>query len=115
MHIQFSRQFPADYQGRALTTGRLQLRTFTVYFSGTAFFRTEVSPYGAATAPNIEDIVPAKLADFTGKVVGSTDLKLNKPVFHTGSSSFQVNGAAAQATEIGRASGRTRVCQYVKI
>src|SRR3546814_13815894 len=56
MHIQFSRQFPADYQGRALTTGRLQLRTFTVYFSGTAFFRTEVSPYGAATAPNIEEI-----------------------------------------------------------
>jgi hypothetical protein len=40
----FSRQFPQDYQGRPLTTGRLQLRTFTVYYSGTAFFRRSGRP-----------------------------------------------------------------------
>src|SRR3546814_13029866 len=74
MHIQFSRQFTAEYQGRALPPGRLQLRTFTVYFSGTAFFRTEVSPYGAATAPNFDTFVPAQLADFTRKLIGNTDL-----------------------------------------
>lgn len=98
MLLQFSRQFPADWQGNPLTTGRLQLRTWTVYYTDTAFFRTEVSPYGAAGVPEIEDIVPAKVADFTGKVVGSADLQLNAPVYHTGSFSFQVYGEAAQAT-----------------
>lgn len=98
MRLTFSRQFPLDYQLRPLTTGRLQLRTFTVYFVGTAFFRTEVSPYGAAMSPTVEEIVPAKLADFTGKVIGSADLKLNRPTFHTGSYSFQVYGDASQAT-----------------
>jgi hypothetical protein len=38
------------------------------------------------------------MADFTGKVVGADDLRLNKPAFHTGSYSFQVYGDAAQAT-----------------
>lgn len=98
MRFVFSRQFPVDYQGRAVTTGRLQLRTFTVYYSDTAFFRTEVAPYGAATVPDIEAIVPAKIADFTGKVVGDDDLRLNRPSYHTGSYSFQVYGDAAQAT-----------------
>ncbi|EQB10419.1 phage nozzle protein [Novosphingobium lindaniclasticum] len=96
--LTFSRQFPQDYQGRPLSTGRLQLRTFTLYYTGTAFFRTEVSPYGAAMSPDVQDIVPAKLAEFTGMVVGANDLRLNKPVFHTGSYSFQVYGDAAQAT-----------------
>lgn len=98
MRFQFSRQFPQDYQGRPLTTGRLQLRTFTIYYTNTGFFRTEVSPYGAAADPSVEEVVPAKLADFTGKVVGSHDLILNRPAFHTGSYSFQVYGDAAQAT-----------------
>lgn len=98
MVLQFSRQYPLDWQGKPLTTGRLQLRTFTVAFTGTAYFRTEVSPYGAAGVPEIEEIVPAKLADFTGKVVGSFDLTLNTPVYHTGSYSFQIYGDAEQAT-----------------
>lgn len=98
MRLQFSRQFANDWQGNPLSTGRLQLRTFTVAYTGTAFFRTEVSPYGAAGVPDIEDVVPAKLADFTGKVVGNYDLTLNTPVYHTGSYSFQVYGEAEQAT-----------------
>jgi hypothetical protein len=98
MYLQFSRQFPQDWQGNPLTTGRLQLRTWTVSYSGTGFFRTEVSPYGAAGVPEVEEIVPAKLADFTGKVIGSADLRLNQPAFHTGSYSFQIYGDAAQAT-----------------
>lgn len=98
MRFQFSRQFPNDWQGKPLTTGRLQLRTFTVAYTGTAFFRTEVSPYGAAGVPELEEIVPAKVADFTGKVVGNADLQLNQPVYDTGSFSFQVYGDAEQAT-----------------
>nr|WP_294850039.1 hypothetical protein [uncultured Sphingomonas sp.] len=98
LRLTFSRQFPQDYQGRPVTTGRLQLRTFTLYYTGTAFFRTEVSPYGAAAAPDVESVVPAKIADFTGKIVGEDDLRLNTPAFHTGSYSFQVYGDASQAT-----------------
>lgn len=98
MELQFSRQFPVDFQNRPVTTGRLQLRTFTVYFTDTAYFRTKVAPYGAALAPDQQDVIPAKLADFTGKVVGRADLILNRPVKHTGSYSFQVYGDAAQAT-----------------
>lgn len=98
MRFEFSRQFPQDYQGRLLTTGRLQLRTFTLYYTNTGFFRTEVSPYGTAVSPDIEDIVPAKLADFTGKVVGSQELTLNTPSFQTGSYSFQIYGDAAQCS-----------------
>ena len=98
MRLEFSRPFPQDYQGRLLTTGRLQLRTFTLYYTDTGFFRTEVSPYGTSVAPDVEEIVPAKLADFTGKVVGSQELTLNTPSFQTGSYSFQIYGDAAQCT-----------------
>lgn len=96
--LTFSQQFPLDFQGRVVTTGRLQLRTFTVNFSNTAFFRTEVAPYGAAMAPDVEDIVPALLSQFTGKIVGEEELRLNKPVFHTGSYSFQIYGDASQCS-----------------
>jgi hypothetical protein len=96
--FQFSQQFPKDYQGVNMTTGRLQLRTFTVNYADSAFFRTEVRPYGAALPPEVQDIVPAKLADFTGKVVGAASLRLNTPVYHTGSYSFQVYGESKQAT-----------------
>jgi hypothetical protein len=98
MRLTFSRQFPVDYQGRNVTTGRLQLRTFTINYADTAFFRTEVAPYGAAMAPAVEAVVPAKMADFTGKVVGEDELRLNAPTFHTGRYSFQVYGDASQAT-----------------
>lgn len=98
MHLTFSQQFPLDFQGRAVTTGRLQLRTFTVNFADTAFFKTEVSPYGSAVAADVEEIVPALLSQFTGKVVGADELKLNEPSFQTGSYSFQIYGDAAQST-----------------
>ena len=97
MEFVFSRQFPMDYQGRPLTSGRLQLRTFTVNFTDTAFFRTEVLPYGDIGGAQIEEILPAKLAEFTGKVVGSGDLVLNSPQYSTGSYAFQIYGDAAQA------------------
>lgn len=94
---EFSRQYPADRNGKYVTSGRLQLRTFTVNFVDTGYFRTEVFPYGTSAEGSLEDVIPSKLADFTGKVVGSGDLILNQPTFHTGSYSFQVYGDAAQA------------------
>lgn len=96
--LTFSRQFPLDYQGRAVTTGRLQLRTFTINYANTAFFRTEVAPYGTAMAPEVEEVVPALLSQFTGKIVGAESLQLNAPVFHTGDYSFQIYGDAEQCS-----------------
>jgi hypothetical protein len=44
------RQFPLDWQNRPLTTGRLQLHTFTVNLTDTAYLRAEVYPYGPGGA-----------------------------------------------------------------
>lgn len=98
MRFTFSRQFPVDYQNRPLTTGRLQLRTFTVYYTETAFFRTEVQRYGTAVAADVEEVVPAKIAEFTGKVIGAESLKLNSPIYHTGQYQFTIMGNAEDST-----------------
>ncbi|WP_343698849.1 hypothetical protein [Caulobacter sp.] len=96
LRFRFSQQFPRKSDGTAVASGRLQLRTMTVSYQGTGFFRTEVAPYGLD--PLVEEIMPAKLSDFSGKVVGAADLILNKPVLHSGDYTFQVYGDAAQAT-----------------
>lgn len=76
--------------GVAITNGRLQLRTLTISYSKSAFFRTEVAPYGVN--PQMEDILPAKLTGTTGRTIGSSDLKLNTPAYHTGQFRFQIAG-----------------------
>jgi len=43
----FSRQYPQNSKGEAIHTGRLQLKTFSVYFHDTSYFRAVVRPYGA--------------------------------------------------------------------
>lgn len=96
LRFKFSQQFPRRSDGTAVTSGRLQLRTMTVAYQGTGYFKTEVAPYGLDTVT--EEVIPAKLAEFSGKIVGAADLILNKPVLHTGDYTFQVYGDAAQAT-----------------
>lgn len=91
----FSQQFITDSRGSPVTTGRLQLRTITLYFTDTAFFRVEVAPYGGA--PDVAAVVPSQLADFTGKTVGDAALTLGSPSFASGDYSFQVYGDAEQA------------------
>lgn len=98
MVFQFSEQFAKDYQGVPMTSGRLQLRTWRVNYADTAYFRTLVRPYGAAADPEVVDIVPAKLDEFTGKVIGVESLRLNQPVYHTGSYAFQIYGESRLAT-----------------
>lgn len=97
LRFRFSQQFAQDYQQRPISTGRLQLRTFTVNYSGTGFFRAEVSPYGSNADPSITEVVPAKLSQFDGMVVGAAELELGTPAYHTGSFHFQVFGDASQA------------------
>lgn len=88
----FSEQFMKNASDVPVTTGRLQLRTWTVYYTETAYFSTQVAPYG--TDPEIEEIVTSKFAEFTGKTLGNTELTIGTPTLHEGSYSFQVYGNA---------------------
>lgn len=84
-----------SFNAEAITTGRMQLRTWKVFYFQTGFFQTEVRPYNQD--PTTLDVVPAKVDVFTGKVVGQQDLILNQPVLHTGSFGFQIMGDARLA------------------
>lgn len=95
MRFVFSEQFVKNGD-EAITTGRLMLRTFTIYFTDTAFFSTNVAPYGNGDNL-IEEIVPAQLSAFTGKELGAASLILGEPQFHTGSYSFQIYGDSTLA------------------
>lgn len=95
MRYTFSAQFASTDSG-AILTGRTILRSMTVRYTGSAFFRTEVSPYGGS--PVVETIVPAKLAEFTGKTLGEASLVLGSPVYGTGDYTFQVYGEAEVAS-----------------
>lgn len=88
--FQFSAQFVRNQRGEAITTGRTQLRTFSISYSATAYFKTIVSPHGLDET--VEEILPSRLAEFTGKVLGADSLKLNRPAYHTGTYRFQVWG-----------------------
>ena len=90
-----SEQFTKDRNNRAITTGRLQLRTVTIYFEDTGYFSTSVAPYGLDATE--EDIAPAHLADFTGKQLGSAALRLNQPILSSGAYSFGIYGESKQA------------------
>lgn len=95
-----SRQYVRNQQDTPILTGRLQLREWTVYFTDTFYFATKVYPYGKSepTAPyHIEDVVPAQLSEFDGKVIGAANFLLNAGVSATGKYSFGVYGNAAEA------------------
>lgn len=80
----------------AITTGRLQIRTFTLNYRDTAYFKTEVFPYREGATALTEEILPGKLALMTGKTLGSGDFLLNRPAYHTGAYAFQVYGQNTQ-------------------
>lgn len=92
----FSPLYLRRQDGTAITNGRTQLRTFTISYRNSGFFTTAVAPYGID--PRHEEIVPAKLAQFSGKVLGARELILNSPAFHTGDYSFSVLGEASVAS-----------------
>ena len=95
MSYTLSQQFVMNGE-QAVTTGRLMLRTITLFFTDTAFFTTEVDPYGAGFN-QVEEIVPSQLADFTGKTIGEASLVTGQPIYHTGTYSFQVHGDSKHA------------------
>lgn len=93
--FEFSTLYVRTQRAEAITTGRTQLITMTVNFQRTAYFKTEVSPHGFNST--VEEILPAKLAEFSGKTLGSESLKLNVPAYHSGSYRFQIYGQNTSA------------------
>jgi hypothetical protein len=96
-HLVFSRQYPVNYQGQPLATGRLQLRTFTVNYSATATFTADVRPYGPLGPLSPVEVFSTKRSLFTGRVLGDDGNRLNSQAYSTASYTFTVYGDAAQA------------------
>lgn len=95
-YLQFSQQFPMDYQSRPLTTGRLQLHTWSVTYDQTAFFTAEVQPYGPLALLDPADVTA--LFPFTGQIVGDASFKLGRQAYRSGTFTFTVAGEAKSAT-----------------
>jgi hypothetical protein len=90
-----SEQFPQDWQGHLLTTGRLVLHTFTVNLANTAYTRADVYPYGLDAFALDSGLLHSTV--FTGQHVGWNDAVLGKRGYHTGPFEFSVAGASNQA------------------
>ena len=86
--VRFSQQFPLDFQGRPVSTGRLQLHTWTVVYEETAYFRAEISPYGPDAV--LLDASTRQVLTFTGRLLGTSSLVTGAPAYHTGSFTFPV-------------------------
>jgi hypothetical protein len=92
--VTISRQFPNDWQNRPLTTGRLQLHTFTANLTGTAYLRAEVYPYG--TGPQALDADLISKIEFSPRKVGDVASILGARSYADGPFTFSVAGDAAQ-------------------
>lgn len=87
----FSRQFPLNSKGEAIHTGRLQLKTWTIFHSNTAYYRAVVRPYGPERGSSYS-------SEFTARYIGVDTLgALGAPAFHTGRHTFAVTANAADA------------------
>lgn len=89
---QFSEQFIMDGRDNAITTGRLQLRTMTLYYQDAGFFQVQVYPYGLTYSGNLESVVPSALDAFTGRTLGEASLITGEANFHTGAYTFYIDG-----------------------
>lgn len=94
---EFSEQFLPDRNDNAITTGRLQLRTFTLYYQDAAYFSVEVYPYGESFASYLEPVVPASLDQFTGRTLGTDAIELGEANFDTGAYTFHIDGNSRDA------------------
>lgn len=88
----FSEQFYVE-EGRAQLHARTQIRTFTVHFTDTGFFKTEVKVRGHETVET--EIIPALHSTYSARTVGDEYFKLNKPMLVTGTHQFPVLSRAS--------------------
>lgn len=89
--IRMSRQYPQNSRGEAIHTGRLQLKTFTVHFTDTAYFNVIVRPYGTSTGAHYITAHPQRRVNVSGLDV------LGTPVFTSGKATVSVQANAAEA------------------
>lgn len=92
----FSAQFMKNAEGVPIMGGTLVLNSYIVAYTSTAYFRTEIAPYGVA--PDFETIIPSRLAEFDGKTLGDAQLVLGEPVLSIGSFRMDVFGESDVAT-----------------
>lgn len=88
----FSRQYPQNQRGEAIHTGRLQLKTFSVYHTDTAYFRAEVRPFGAQSSQAYTKEFPAHRISVEGTGV------IDQATFHNGKATFAVQANAGEAS-----------------
>ncbi|MBO9706187.1 MAG: hypothetical protein J7474_11865, partial [Arthrobacter sp.] len=91
----FSRQFPQDYQLRPLTTGRLQIHTFSVTYTASAYFEAHVQPYGADAVGSTDELT--QVVPFNGRLIGTASYRLGNLPYRSGTFTFPVAGDASLA------------------
>ena len=89
--IRMSRQYPQNSRGEAIHTGRLQLKTFTVHFTDTAYFNVIVRPYGTSNSAHYITAHPQRRVNVSGLDV------LGIPAFTEGKATVSVQANAAEA------------------
>lgn len=78
-----SQTFKRDRNNLAVLIGRLQLRSLTLAFAGTGYFKVMV---GRKARPDgVEAVVPALLSTYTGRTTGDAAFLLNAPTLASGS------------------------------
>lgn len=88
----FSEQFFVE-DGRPQLHARTQIRTFTVHFTNTGFFKTEVKVRGHDIAAT--EIVPSLSSTYSARTVGDEYFRLNAPQLVTGTHQFPVLSRAS--------------------
>lgn len=85
--FELSQQFRRKQDQTAITSGRYQIRTVTINYRGAAYFKTMVTASGQTDS---QEVVPARIKEFTGKTLGSSALILNAPSYDDGAYRMQV-------------------------
>ena len=94
MRYRFSEQYPYRDQ-RPMLHARLQIRSMTVAFMDTGFFRTDVKVRGHDIVQS--EVVPDLTTEYTARTVGDEYFRLNAPQLATGTFQFPVLSRASDA------------------
>jgi hypothetical protein len=90
----FSRQFPVDWQGKPMMTGRLQLHNFTLNAVDTVHAVARVYPYGKRVAELHPDLFHEQT--LSGLILGTPGTTLGVPSYYNGPFTFAVSSNAAE-------------------
>ena len=83
-----SEQFPLDYQGRPLTSGRLQLRYMSITYEDSPFFTAVVRPYGHDA--NIDEASRRKVTHITSQRIGDASHLTGQMAYDSATGQFAV-------------------------